>query len=317
MNSKILHGQMTVVDDSGNLQILHQETSAEDVFVDKTTNIHGANGSSVIPTDVRNAQTLFDHLGSLAFKSAIEDTDIDGNFIVVDESEEGTSVPESEINDGVTSQSLTWSSNKINSEINTLNNRIEEVNVEANSILYVTLLENASGGYTAQKSVAEIEAAYQAGKAIWIESNEVLLPLRKRTDAYTWVFSGYIGKQAYDFTITASGVTKSSAALATTNDALPNPSMLKLTGNTVNAVYDGSEEVIVDDLVSMSDVDTSISTHNTSDSAHNDIRDSITTLTNKVNNITLGVHTDGLLYIFVNGTPVGTGIDLSKFVVFQ
>lgn len=38
------------------------------------------------------------------------------------------------------------------------------------------------------------------------------------------------------------------------------------------------------------------------------------TLANAVNkqNITLGIHTDGLLYVFIDGTPTGTGIELTK-----
>ena len=38
------------------------------------------------------------------------------------------------------------------------------------------------------------------------------------------------------------------------------------------------------------------------------------TLANAVNkqNITLGIHTDGLLYVFIDGIPTGTGIELTK-----
>lgn len=36
------------------------------------------------------------------------------------------------------------------------------------------------------------------------------------------------------------------------------------------------------------------------------------TLENKLGSVTLGIHTDGLLYVFVNGTPVGGGITLPE-----
>ncbi len=40
----------------------------------------------------------------------------------------------------------------------------------------------------------------------------------------------------------------------------------------------------------------------------------ISTLANAVNkqNITLGIHTDGLLYVFIDGTPTGAGIELTR-----
>jgi hypothetical protein len=287
---------MSAVDKNGEVMILHQETSASDVLVNNNTNTKGTDGASVVPSSVNTVQKLTDNLGGLAFKSSVDTTDLPDGIVIVDEIEEDVTPPESEINDNITSDSSTWSSNKINNQLNIISDRIEEVNTEANSIFYITLLENSSGGYTSQKTVAEIEAAYQAGKVIWIESNEVLLPLRKRNNANSWVFSGYIGKQAYDFTITATGVTKTAATLATTSDALPNPSALRLTG-AVEAVYDGTEEVSVTipeidnvayiDPTDNESVDESntyenivVEAHNSSTTAHADIRE---LLDNKAN----------------------------------
>ena len=287
MSTKILPGRMSSVDKNGDVQILHQETSANVVLVDRTSNKQGNGNNSVIPSDVNNIQQLTDKLGGLAFKSKVksedledgliatdistatdnqipnvkivkevitevdekltevEDTLLDANYIVVDDTEEGIIPPESEINDDVMSTSLTWSSDKINTKINAISERIEEVNDIANSILYVALLKTEDGSYTAQKTVAEMEAAYNDGKAIWVISDNVLLPLRKRQDMNTWIFSGYTETQAYDITITPDAVIFTYNDLVTTNSTLPNPNVLRLTG-AVNATYDGTEEVVVE-----------------------------------------------------------------------
>lgn len=240
MSTKTLHGQMTVIDTDGNIKKLHQETSAQDVLIKKDSNTQNA-----IPSDVENLQNLSDKLGNLAFKSNVENSDLVGNFVVVDETDEGVAPPESEINDDVISSSLTWSSNKIDTKVTALTERIEEVNNTANSIFYIHLVEDSSGTYTAQETVAEIEAAYNENKAIWVAASNILIPLRKRQNANTWIFSGYTETQAYDITITATAVTFTYTDLVTANDALPNPNPLKLMG-AVSAVYDGSEEVEVE-----------------------------------------------------------------------
>ena len=278
MSVKPLHGQMSAVDKNGNTQLLHQETSAQVVLVNTDKNTQGINNSSAIPEDVTNAQDIVDKVGLLAFKSKIGYSDLsddliaknistasstqipsieivkeiqekvtdldDGNYIVVDETDNGIAIPESEINDDVTSSSLTWSSNKINTQITEIIDLIDEVDNEANSVFYVVLLKNQDGSFTAQHTVAEIEAAFNKNKAIWVISESVLLPLRKRQDINTWIFSGYTETQAYDITITPSAVTFTYTDLITTEGTLPNPNVLKLTG-AVNAIYDGSEEVEV------------------------------------------------------------------------
>ncbi len=58
-----------------------------------------------------------------------------------------------------------------------------------------------------------------------------------------------------------------------------------------------------------------LSAHNSASNSHSDIRSDIDTLfSEKVGKagLSLGIHTDGLVYIFVDGNPVGTGIELSN-----
>lgn len=65
-------------------------------------------------------------------------------------------------------------------------------------------------------------------------------------------------------------------------------------------------------------INTAISAHNTNTSAHADIREEISQLSSEKvdkSGITLGVHTDGYVYIFVNGSPQGNGLDIKADVV--
>ena len=229
---------MSVVDDYGNVTILHQETSASDVLVDRTENTQGDSGNSAIPSDVDSLQKLTNKLGSMAFKSEILSSDLssveEGILVVGLEAEDSDIVlPESEINDDVISVSSTWSSEKIH-----------DITSKIDTNFYIPLMENAEGGYTTDITVQEIEEAYRADKLIWVVASEIFLPLRLRTNSSTWVFSGYADGQAYDITITTNAVTLTYKEVATTNDRLPNPSPLKLTG-AVQAVYDGTNEVEV------------------------------------------------------------------------
>jgi hypothetical protein len=140
---------MSVVDENGNVQVLHQETSATDVLLDNTTNSNGATGTSAIPASADTMQKMVDSLGDLAFKSKVKITDLNAGVVVnnlettaegavldaragktlsdriavmedeellaVGSEEEDTDiqVPESEINDEITSETMTWSSTKI------------------------------------------------------------------------------------------------------------------------------------------------------------------------------------------------------------
>lgn len=68
---------------------------------------------------------------------------------------------------------------------------------------------------------------------------------------------------------------------------------------------------IVDIPFGVSDASTEIAVHNSSTSAHADIREEVSQLSSKKvdkTGITLGVYTDGLVYVFVDGLPVGNGV---------
>lgn len=73
---------------------------------------------------------------------------------------------------------------------------------------------------------------------------------------------------------------------------------------TIQIILDGEEE-------SGESIDSAISEHNVDTTAHTDIRAQINKLSsNKVDKlgISLGVASDGLIYVFIDGMPVGTGI---------
>lgn len=61
-----------------------------------------------------------------------------------------------------------------------------------------------------------------------------------------------------------------------------------------------------------------VSVHNTTSNTHSDIREQISQLsTDKADKsaMTLGVHTDGLVYLFINGAPQGNGLDIKADVI--
>ena len=270
MSTKISHGQMTVVDEQGNLNVLHHETSASDVLVDRTNNTQ-------IPSDVSDLQKLVNKIGSLAFKSAIGSADLNGvivnnyttttegkaldavagkdlndrlgtiensNLVVLGETEESEFViPESEINDTATSTSTTWSSAKIINMINGVETRVEALDVEA--AFYIPLVEIADESYTTTAKITDIEEAYRAGKTIWVVASDVFLPLTTRISENEWVFSGYRDTQAFDITVRDTGVTFAYRVLATVEDKLPNPEPLMVKG-AVQATYDGTTAIEIE-----------------------------------------------------------------------
>jgi hypothetical protein len=108
MSIKIFHGQMSNVDDQGNVEILHQETSASDVLVKTNLNTNGESDTSAIPENVTTLQSLINNLGEMAFQS-------DDCLLVDENSTDIDSNPnlDTEINDSLISGSLAWSSAKI------------------------------------------------------------------------------------------------------------------------------------------------------------------------------------------------------------
>ena len=89
-----------------------------------------------------------------------------------------------------------------------------------------------------------------------------------------------------------------------------------LTGNAdtaTKATQDANGKAIASTYETKTDASTRITSHNTDASAHADIRQQISQLSSeKVDktSLTLCVHTDGLLYIFSNGQPIGTGVEM-------
>lgn len=72
--------------------------------------------------------------------------------------------------------------------------------------------------------------------------------------------------------------------------------------------YQGTEQEFVQLL---NGLDSEIEIHNQDELAHPDIREEIDQLANKTvdkNNIFLGIASDGLMHIFINGEPVGPGV---------
>ena len=244
MSTQLYHGQMSSVDESGNVTILHQETSASDVLVDRSTN-------TKIPSDVDTLQKLVNKLGNFAFKTTIQFTDLVSGMVVnnltttqsgyvldaragktlgdrlstveefaliigTDEEDTDLVVPESEINDNTISDTLTWSSTKIKNELQ---------NIDVQHNFYVELNKQADGSFLCLQTVSEIEVAYQKGKPIWVQrwddnpdnADFVFIPLRQRVSASKWIFSGYTDGQAYDVTIDGSSVTFVYTSMATTN----------------------------------------------------------------------------------------------------
>lgn len=234
---------MSVVDDLGNVTIMHQETSSSDVLVDSHENTQGDNSLTAIPSDVDNLQKLVNKLGKLAFRSKVEYADLVSGFIVNDfnatipgsaldavagknlndrlttiENSElliiGTEVedsddilPVSEINDEVASDALTWSSNKIMNYVNSVYDNY-----------YINLYEGDDEfHFTTNETLEDIEAAFNAGKYLWVTSNVVHLPLRLRVSATEWIFSGYTDGRACDIKIDSTGVTRTYTDVITRN----------------------------------------------------------------------------------------------------
>jgi hypothetical protein len=238
MSTQLLHGQMSVVDENGNVTIMHQETSASDVLVNNT-NTNGTNGTSALPSDVTTVQKLADKLGNLAFKTKVESGDLaagviannfntteaghaldaragselnnrletieESDYVYLEETEEvDVTLPESEINDAVTGNETTWSSNKIDNVTREIRDIINALDIVQN--FYIPLVEVANNVYTTQKTLTEIETAYQNNKSIWVIASEIFLPLRQRISDEHWLFSGYTETQTYDIRITTDGV---------------------------------------------------------------------------------------------------------------
>ena len=112
--------------------------------------------------------------------------------------------------------------------------------------------------YTCPVALADINAAYEAGKVLecrcTLGKYTATLPLFIPVpEVGQWIFSGSgeladMGFPAQTFTVavTGFGVQASNAKLATTEDKLPNPNALTITSGSNSVTYDGSEAKTID-----------------------------------------------------------------------
>ena len=118
-------------------------------------------------------------------------------------------------------------------------------------VFYIDL-EGNYPNYTCPVALADIKAAYEAGKVLecrcamgkYTATLPLFLPM---PEVGQWIFSGSgeladMGFPAQTFTVavTGFGVQASNAKLATTEDKLPNPNALTITSGDTTVTYDGS-----------------------------------------------------------------------------
>lgn len=112
--------------------------------------------------------------------------------------------------------------------------------------------------YTCPVALADINAAYEAGKVLecrctmgtYTATLPLFIPI---PEAGQWIFSGSgeladMGFPAQTFTVavTFAGVQASNAKLATTEDKLPNPNALTITSGSNSVTYDGHAPKSID-----------------------------------------------------------------------
>jgi hypothetical protein len=124
-------------------------------------------------------------------------------------------------------------------------------------VFYIDL-EGDYPNYTCPVVLADINAAYEAGKVLECRCKmgmyTATLPLFTPVpELGRWIFSGSgeladMGFPAQTFTVavTVFGVQASNAKLATTEDKLPNPNALTITSGSNSVTYDGSEAESID-----------------------------------------------------------------------
>lgn len=118
-------------------------------------------------------------------------------------------------------------------------------------VFYIDL-EGSYPNYTCPVALADINAAYEAGKVLecrckmgmYTATLPLFIPV---PELGRWIFSGSgeladMGFPAQTFTVavTGFGVQASNAKLATTEDKLPNPNALTITSGSNSVTYDGS-----------------------------------------------------------------------------
>lgn len=124
-------------------------------------------------------------------------------------------------------------------------------------VFYIDL-EGDYPNYTCPVAMADIRAAYEAGKVLecrckmgmYTATLPLFIPV---PELGRWIFSGSgeladMGFPAQTFTVavTGFGVQASNAKLATTEDKLPNPNALTITSGDITVTYDGSTAESID-----------------------------------------------------------------------
>lgn len=137
--------------------------------------------------------------------------------------------------------------------------------IKAKAEVFYIDLEGSYPNYTCPVAMADIKAAYEAGKvlecrcamATYTATLPLFLPM---PGADTWVFSGSGELKAMGFlaqtltvAVTSNGVLASGKELATADGMLPNPNPLTITSGSTTVIYNGSEAEIIDIPVGVGD----------------------------------------------------------------
>ena len=134
---------------------------------------------------------------------------------------------------------------------------VARMGIDSAEVFYIDL-EGDYPNYTCPVALADINAAYEAGKVLecrctmgmYTATLPLFIPI---PEAGQWIFSGSgeladMGFPAQTFTVavTFAGVQASNAKLATTEDKLPNPNALTITSGSNSVTYDGSTAKSID-----------------------------------------------------------------------
>ncbi|MFW5542012.1 MAG: hypothetical protein ACOCPD_11295, partial [Segatella copri] len=138
--------------------------------------------------------------------------------------------------------------------------------------------------YTCPVAMADIKAAYEAGKVLecrcMTEDFPVMLPLFvPMPDANAWIFSGAGMAQIFVVVIIEGSVMAESAELVDVNGELPNPYSLTITNGSNRVTYDGRESVSINidspdsgNFATKREAQGYVTAHNEDTAAHQDIR---------------------------------------------
>jgi len=134
---------------------------------------------------------------------------------------------------------------------------VARMGIDSAEVFYIDLAGDYPN-YTCPVALADINAAYEAGKVLecrckmgmYTATLPLFIPV---PEVGQWIFSGSgeladMGFPAQTFTVavTFAGVQANNAKLATTEDKLPNPNALTITSGSNSVTYDGSEAESID-----------------------------------------------------------------------